>query len=397
MALLTRVKDTIQGNSRLREQIKSIGSLGLRVFPIQSNKVVLDNFHGKGYGDNPKYIAEELRKRGGYQIVWLCNDLSENFPDGIQVVKRHSVRSFYESATSKAWVFNIRYGKLTKKRKSQILLQTWHGSIALKKVEADAADKLDYSYLKKSQEDGSIADGILVDGKSNEELFKSSFWLGPMCELLCFGTPRTDMLLKEKGNAALKERVRNKLGIESSSYFVLYAPTFRSNGAVDSYLSDFVTIQKAFESKYGKTMMAVRLHPNLREAESANEWMRKSELIDATSYPDVDELVIAADCLITDYSSIAYDFAVISKPVFLYVNDMEEYISDRGVYDIFYEQPFRLNRDMEMLLEDITQSTAEEYAARLARFYEKYPTYNDGTASARSVDWLESKGLRPKK
>lgn len=397
MKLVSAIIKTIQGNSHLRSIIKCLISSAFMTIPVQNDKVLLDNFMGKGYGENPKYIAEELVRRGGYKVIWLSSDKDAEFPEGVQAVNRYSLRAFYESATSKAWVFNIRYGKLTKKRKSQILLQTWHGSIALKKVEADAADKLDYSYLKKSQEDGSIADGILVDGKSNEELFKSSFWLGPMCELLCFGTPRTDMLLKEKGNAALKERVRNKLGIESSSYFVLYAPTFRSNGAVDSYLSDFVTIQKAFESKYGKTMMAVRLHPNLREAESANEWMRKSELIDATSYPDVDELVIAADCLITDYSSIAYDFAVISKPVFLYVNDMEEYISDRGVYDIFYEQPFRLNRDMEMLLEDITQSTAEEYAARLARFYEKYPTYNDGTASARSVDWLESKGLRPKK
>lgn len=394
MALITQLKEAVQKNSSLREQIKSIGSLGLCIFPIQSNKVVMDNFYGRGYGDNPKYIAEELRKRGGYQIVWLCNDLTEKFPEGIQVVKRHSARSFYEAATAKAYVMNMRSGKLTKKRKNQIFLQTWHGSVALKKVEKDAVDSMPAQYIYHAQEDGRVADGILVDGKPNEDLFKRSFWLSSDCELLRFGTPRTDVLLNEKDNASLKERVRNALGIDSDSYFVLYAPTFRSGESVASYLSDFSSIRKAFEDKYGKTTMAVRLHPNLREAESAIEWVKNCGLIDASAYPDADELVIAADCLITDYSSIAYDFAVISKPVFLYVNDMDDYISDRGVYDIFYEQPFRLNRDMDMLLEDISQRTADSYAASLSRFYEKYPTYNDGRAASRTVDWLERKGLK---
>ena len=127
----------------------------------------------------------------------------------------------------------------------------------------------------------------------------------------------------------------------------------------------------------------------------ASAWLQNSGTVNASSYPDVDELVIASDCLITDYSSIAFDFAIIEKAVFLYAVDTEKYIEKRGVYAVFYEQPFRLNKNMDMLLEEITDYNREEYIARVRRFYEKYPTFNHGDASAKTVDWLISKGLQP--
>lgn len=395
MKILLFLCKKLQVNHWVRVISKFFLSSICTLFPIKENKVLMDNFHGKGYGGNPKYIAEEMLQRKGFDIVWLTNNSAEVFPQGIRPIKRHSIRAFYESATAKAWVFNERYGKLTKKRRNQVYLQTWHGSVAIKKVEKDAIARLDSRYVKKAKEDGRVADGMLVDGISNYQLFQRSFWLSQKCELLKFGTPRTDFLFREKENKELKFKIRAKLGIVRDSFFVLYAPTFRDNGSVEHYISDFTQMRKSFESKYGETMIAVRLHPNVQQTPFYTEILDSQKIIDVSMFPDVDELVLAADCLITDYSSIAYDFAIIEKPVFLYTVDLNQYIEDRGVYDVIYEQPFRLNTSMEMLTEEISTRKEKDYKDQIAVFYTKYPHYNEGKAARQAVDWLENKGMKP--
>lgn len=363
--------------------------------PIQRNKIVMDNINGRGYGENPKYIAEELLHRGGKKskIIWFTNDNSLAFPAGITPVGKNTLRAYYESATAKAWVFNCRFGKLTKKRKNQVLLQTWHGGLAIKKVEKDAEDRLSSWYVSQAIEDGQTVDGIVVDSKPNEEIFLRAFWLNQDCELLKCGSPRVDILIHEKDNQDIKKRVRSALGIDEDAFFVLYAPTFRKQSTVENYISSFDDILKAFESRFGKTTIAYRLHPNAERLMGSVAWGRACA-VNATMFPDVQELIIAADCLITDYSSIAYDFALIRKPVFLCVKDTEEYIEERGVYDIFYEQPFSLNKSEEALIRDIQSCSLDEMRKKVDLFYKKYPSYNTGMASKEIVKWLEKKGFR---
>lgn len=360
-------------------------------FPIQKNKIVMDNINGRGYGENPKYIAEELLKRKKhYKLIWLTNDTKEQFPEGIIPVYRYSLRAYYEHATAKVWVYNVRFGKLTAKRSRQILLQTWHGGLALKKVEKDAEEKLSVQYVKDAREDGYTADGILVDSKPNEDLFIDSFWLGNQCELLKYGSPRVDVLIKEKDNNSIKNRVRKILGISEKAFFVLYAPTFRSHYTIKGYIANFDPILKAFEERFGETKIVYRFHPVAHHLTDAMSW-GSACAIDATNYPDVQELILAADCVITDYSSIAYDFAILRKPVFLCVKDLDDYLNDRGVYDIFYHQPFTLNTSEEMLVNEIRTCSIERMKERIDQFYDKYPSYNQGDASKRTVDWLEQK------
>ncbi len=380
----------------LSDQVKL--ERAIRVFsmlPIQRNKVVMDSYNGKGYGDNPKYIAEEIHRidKNRCKIIWLTNDTKTKYPPYITPVYKQSLRAYYEFVTAKALVYNSRVGRLAKKRAGQIFLQTWHGGIATKKVEMDAEAKLSEWYISNAKEDGLISDGIVVDGKPNEELFLRAFWLNKNCEFLKYGSPRVDVLINEKDNAEIRGRVRKSLGIENDDFFVLYAPTFRKDSTVENYISSFNEILKVFEAGFGKTKIAYRLHPNAESLMDLVEW-GSSCSINATKYPDVQELVIAADCLITDYSSIAYDFAVLRKPVFLCVKDIEEYMEDRGVYDIFYDQPFRLNRTENELIEEIQNSSMDEIVKRIDLFYEKYPSYNKGTASEQTVKWLMNKGLQ---
>ncbi len=366
----------------------------LEKLPIQHNKIMMDSYDGKGYGDNPKYIAEELLNMSNRKckIIWLTKDLSIDFPSGITPVYKYSLRAYYESATSKAWVFNCRYGRLTNKRNNQVYLQTMHGGLALKKVEMDAEDKLSSWYVSNAKEDGLLTDGIIVDSKHNEDVYKRAFWLNENCEYLRYGSPRVDILFRERNNREVKNRVRKQLGIEDDAFFVLYAPTFRKNSTIENYISSFEGIRKAFEYNFGKTTIAYRLHPNAEKYMESVEWGDACS-INATKYPDAQELIIAADCLITDYSSIAYDFALIKKPVFLCVKDLDDYIEERGVYDIFYEQPFSLNKSEEELEAEIRNCSLNEMEKKIDDFYEKHPTYNNGTASKESVKWLKSKGL----
>ncbi len=371
---------------------------GLYKLPIQNNKIVFDSFLGQGYGENPKYIAEALQKRDGrIKIIWLTNDKTFLFPKGVKPITRNSFRAYYECATAKAWVFNTRQGKLLEKRKGQIFLQTWHGGIALKKVEMDAADKLTDSYISAAKYDGESADGIIVDGKLNEELFETSFWLSPRCERLKIGQPRIDVLLNERDNQEIHKKVREKLEIQNGSFFVLYAPTFRRFGSVRGYITDFSMVKKAFEDRFGKVTIAVRLHPNAVSLVNAYKNTFGDEIVNATSYPDAQELIIAADCVISDYSSIAYDFAIMRKPVFLLTKDTEDYKQERGVYDVFYDQPFVMNNSEEMLAAEIRSFSYDDMIQRIDRFYAKYPTYNRGDASERAVDWLIAKGLDVKR
>ena len=255
---------------------------------------------------------------------------------------------------------------------------------------------LSLNYVSSAKEDGSVIDGIVVDGRANEDLFVKSFWLGSQCELLKYGSSRIDYLLEQRTNRFLIEQLRERIGVEHDTFLVLYAPTFRDNGSTKGYIRSYSNIRKAFAKKYGNITFAVRLHPNAVSNGLIVPSLDKG-IINLSSYADVDELVLAADCLITDYSSIAYDFAIINKPVFLFASDLGEYEQIRGFSSLFYEQPFVINTTEEELIEEIINRSKEEYEIALASFFEKYPLYNDRKSASNTVDWLVEKGLRKKR
>ena len=385
-------KDCFENADKMERLKKTLSRL-----PIDNNKIVFDNMGGKGYGDNPKYIAEELLKQPEqYKMIWIVNKNDSVFPMGITPVLKHSLRAYYEVATAKAWVTNARFRRLTSKRNDQVLLQTWHAGQAMKKIEGDAETKIIASYIQAAKVDGQECDGIIVDGKQNEDIFQRAFWLNPDCELLRYGSPRTDILINEKDNKELINSVKDKLGIRRESFLVLYAPTFRKGHRMDAYIDDYFSLYNALKTRFSDVTIAVRFHPNMMNKMGEIEWSEYPFLVNATMYSDSQELVLASDCLITDYSSIAYDFAIINKPVFLYQVDQEAYIEERGVYPLFFDQPFTLNRTFEELLHEINSFSQEEMEKRIQLFYSKYPNYNTGCAAKKSVAWLKRRGLKAK-
>ena len=134
-----------------------------RIFPIDRKKIVVSNFRGKGYGDNPKYIIENLRKRKEtYKIYWLVEDKNEKMPEEIHVVKINSIASLYHLSTAKIWIDNCRKSPYITKRKKQYYIQTWHGAIGFKKIEKEAPG-LTEEYRLASLNDSKMID-ILLSG-----------------------------------------------------------------------------------------------------------------------------------------------------------------------------------------------------------------------------------------
>ncbi|MTV88121.1 CDP-glycerol--glycerophosphate glycerophosphotransferase, partial [Streptococcus pneumoniae] len=132
--------------------------------------------------------------------------------------------------------------------------------------------------------------------------------------------------------------IRKELSIHSDDYVILYAPTFRDDGDA-SYLDiNFERLLQSIEQEIKKKCkILIRLHPN--DSHFSNNISFNHDIIDVTLFSDMQELILLADVLLTDYSSAIFDFMLLNKPYVRYVNDLEKYAELRGVSDTYYELP----------------------------------------------------------
>ena len=362
----------------------------IRVCRVKPHKVVLDNFFGKNYGDNPKYIADELLARGlGWDIVWLAADEKMPLPSGVRAVRYGSEKAMREMASAKFVVVNTRNVKRPAKKKKQIYLQTWHGGLGFKAVEG-AAPNLNPNYVKAAMLDGRDCDGIISSCGLQSEEFQTYFWLNKSTQILQTGLPRNDKLFDPEEVSRRAAAVRESLGIDGHKKIILYMPTFRDDHSTDGYKLDHQAVIAAFERRFGgKFVMLIRLHPNVQDQDSLIEC--SSNVINVTRYADAQELYMAADHLITDYSSSAFDFALLDRPVILYALDYTKYCKDRGLNEIFQRCPFPKALSNEELLRCIETFSEPEYRAGMEEFRKFWQPFDRGDAARRVVDWMMEK------
>ena len=349
-------------------------------------KIVFANFNGKGYGDNPKYIAEEIMRQGlPYNLVWLTRNTKEPMPSRVRKVSFYSVKAVKELSTAKIIINNVKNGLPYIKKKNQYYIQTWHGSFALKNIERELGDILPNKYRKNSIKDSKYTDLLLSGCTLDSNIYKESFWYSG--EILEKGLPRNDIYFRPSN--MIIDKIRKLLNVPNDVKIALYAPTFRDDWSFDAYNLDTDLLRKTLESKTGeKWSVVIKLHPNI-----SWETMRfnfSGNIIDGSIISDSQELFLSSDLLITDYSSVTYDFAIMHKPVFLFATDLEKYAKTRGLRPEYYELPFALCQSNQELCESILKTDFKEYIEGADRFF-KYTihSFDDGHASESVVERIK--------
>ncbi|MDQ0217483.1 glycerophosphotransferase [Peribacillus cavernae] len=349
-------------------------------FPIKKNKIFMFSYYGSQYGCNPKYISDYISQnspKNKFDVVWAFNDPESRINmTSFRKVKIMSLRYFYELSTSKIVITNFRTTDLYVKRRNQFYIQTWHSSLRLKQIEKDAESLLPSDYVQMAKNDSLKCDLLLSGCKYSTEIFKRAFWYDG--EIFEHGTPRNDVLFQN--NLSRKGEIFEKLNVPYSSKVILYAPTFRKDNNLEVYNLDFSKISKKLKGKFGgEWIVLVKLHPHL--ISKSSQLIYEENVLDVTDYDDIQELLTISDVLITDYSSLMFDYSLTRRPCFLYVPDVKEYISqDRNLYFDLMELPFisaTSNRD---LINKIENFHYEEYKNGLNEFSKRIGSFEDGRA-----------------
>ncbi len=372
----------------IADNLKKIIMYFFWIFPVKNNKVFISNYYGKGFGDNAKYICLELMKNNReLDIVWAVNDLKEEMPKEIRIVKNKSIKYFYELATAKVWIDNCRKYFYIKKRKNQIYIQTWHGDVGMKKCEADAIASLDEKYIESAQNDSRMIDYFIAGNRMMLEYIKDYFWYRG--KILKIGSPRRDIFYSNQIEKSIQ--IRQKIGIDVDVKIFLYAPTFRNINSEESlkvYNLDWNGVKKTLEEKFGGTWIGlIRLHPNLSNYYEKLEI--PSNIINVNDYPDMQELLLISDCCISDYSSALFEFAVTNKMGFIYAEDLEEYKKDRDLRFSFEQIPFDIANTNKELIDNIKHFDFDEYKHNIKYFFKDINgLYDDGHASQKIAELI---------
>jgi CDP-glycerol glycerophosphotransferase len=357
--------------------------------PIKNNKIFLFSYYGSQYGCNPKYITEYILNnypKGKFDVVWAFNNLDDkSYLTGFRKVKVMSLRYFYELCTSKVIITNFRTTDLFIKRKKQYYIQTWHSSLRLKHIEKDAKESLPQQYIQMAKKDSLKCDLLLSGCEYSTRIFKRAFWYGG--EIFEHGSPRNDILFHE--NYSLRKKVCNQLNIDTRKKIILYAPTFRKGNNLDAYDLDYGNVLTKTANRFGgEWIILVKLHPHLLSKSGQISFGEK--VLDVTSYDDIQELLSVADVLITDYSSLMFDYSITKRPCFLYVPDLKEYVqNDRSLYFDIKELPFisaNSNQELQVQIEEFNE---KQYNTDLSDFLDHIGSFEKGTTNENLLKRLE--------
>jgi len=349
------------------------------LLPIQRKKIVLISFGGAPYGGNPKYIAETLlASHTKFKLIWLTKGKPEraSVPEGIRAVRFQSTAAFYHIATARVWVNNAR-NFYYNKRKKQFYINTWHG-FALKQIEKDAISKLPAGYAAMAIADSKAIDLIISEASFMTKIYKQSFWYdGEVWEI---GSPRNDIIINQR-DGALCKKVHEAFSLPKDKKIILYAPTFRADCSLDCYRLDYAALRDACERKFGGEFVTlVRLHPKI--AQKCSEVCEYTDtVLNASPYPDMQELLVAADIVVTDYSSLMFDFSLSLKPCFQFATDIEDYKRDRNFYFPIESLPFPLATSNEELKENIQNFNLEEFQNGVNAFFDKVGMVREGRSA----------------
>jgi len=359
------------------------------IFPIKNRKILFIAFDGRQFSCNPKYIYEYLKenKIENSKIIWVFNEpekftfLSE---EDVTIIRNKSLSFIYHILTSKVVISNASIGSYLPLRKNQKFIETWHGGGAYKKTGRDVQRSI---YKDKTLK--IIANeitGFISSSKKFTET-KSKNHLVPKEKFWEIGMPRNDVLFNAVQEEKLRNKVRKYYNIDDDTKIVLYAPTLR-NDKTDTSSYESLNVEKLVESlkeKFGgeKWIVLFRMHYLLDPSKNIEH------AINVSDYDDSQELVCASDILISDYSSIMWDFSFTKRPCFVYAPDAKRYEKERAFFTPIANWPYPVAFNNDHLNHNIKNFDKENYISKIKQHHENQGSFESGTASKIVVNYIE--------
>lgn len=355
------------------------------LFPVKDDQIFCVCGTGRGYYDSPKYIAAYLAENhpGKFRTYFTVPDPGAySAINTASFVKTFSLQHFYRFCTSKVIVTTGGMPTYMPKRKKQYVINTWHGGGAYKRSVARTRYRILMNKYKSK-----CLDLFVSSCKGFSDIVVPDLVPDYSGEIFPCGMPRNDIFFSPDQHS-IREKVCQALHIDSQCLLALYAPTYRGwfekvgslyrGGGSDvahEYGIDVSGVSDALRQRFGKdTVFIFRQH-----GQDSSE--RIANVVDASAYPDVQELLCAADVLVSDYSSLIWDFSLTKKPCFLFVPDLDYYLNeDRGVYTPVESWPGIMARSNSELAQVILDYDAQDYAAKVEKHHRDLGSYETGTA-----------------
>jgi CDP-glycerol glycerophosphotransferase len=365
-------------------------------YPVQQRRplreaVLFISWKGKQCGDNPGGIADELRQRGDTrEHIWAVNDWAVPVPDGATAVLAGTEAYYDALARCRYVISNDDMPAWYTKRDGQVYVQTWHGT-PLKKIGFDVEQPQFISgtrYLDHLAQEVTKWDLLLSPNPFSTPIMRQAFrYDGEICES---GYPRNDVLRRDDAEAVADE-VRARLGIPAGKKVIMYAPTWRDNQyyASGRYRFDFrLDLEQAWQRLGDDYVILLRGHHHM--ADDVPVGTRPGFVLNVTGYPDISELFLISDALITDYSSVMFDFAPTGRPILFFTYDLAQYRDNlRGFYfDFETEAPGPLLSTSAEVVAAIASldAVSARYADAYQAFAAKFCPLDDGKAAARACE-----------
>ena len=355
---------------------------------IKNNRIFVMSYD-KDFSCNPRYIVEELiRQKKDVEIISVYDneytfaETRRHYPPEVKLVEFRTKAMYDAMATSKIWIDNalnmVWYGM--PKSKGQYYLNTWHGSLGIKRLGGNR------KWMNRAAKANKVTDFCITNSTFEENVFRETFWKD--VPFLKFGHARNDIFFNEERMKEKRRQVERYFDVDGGNekLLVLYAPTFRENSSKFVPL-DFESLKKALEEKYGKeVIIIVRAHNKDRAAWGfkENEWLK-----DGSFYGDMQELLPGIDIGISDYSSWVFDYMLTNRPVFLYTPDLELYDQERGFYYSIETTPFPIAKTQDELEKAFENFDERAYQKGVKAFLDDKGCYEDGKACERIVEEIE--------
>lgn len=368
---------------------------------VNNETIVFESFGGKNYSDSPKYIYEYMQKHyPKLNYIWVFKNPNQNVITGNAVKVKKGSKEYYDAySKAKFWVTNARLPLYLNKKNNQIYIQTWHGT-PLKRLANDMKivrmpGTTTPKYKKNFYAETSRWDYLISPNRYSTNIFKTAFWMDEN-RTLEIGYPRNDILVNRSNDQEYIEKLKKELNIPKGKKIIMYAPTWRDDEFVKKgkYLFDLKINLENLQKELGdEFVILLRMHYLISNALDLSGY--EDFAIDVSNYNDISELYLISDALITDYSSVMFDFGILKRPQYFFAYDIEKYDKGlRGFYmDYMNDLPGEIITDEFKLAEELKDidKHKEKYKDKIERFYDKFCSIEKGQSSKIIGDFIYDK------